>query len=241
MLTVENLCAGYGRLPVVRDVSLAAEPGRITLLLGPNGAGKTTLLRSICGFNSVRSGSVRLGGRELTGRKPEAIAKLGLRLVLEGHRVFPDLTVEDNIRLGQLPLPAVRRMSDSEMFRRSFGVFPVLDEKRRLRARELSGGQQQMLALAQAWTAQPEVLMCDEPSLGLAELLIPDILGFLRMLADEGTAVVLVEQMAKQAMLVADEVHFLRQGELIASGAPQEFSNPDYIGRLMVGGAVESR
>ncbi len=241
MLTVENLCAGYGKLPVVRDVSLAAEPGKITLLLGPNGAGKTTLLRSICGFNSVQSGSVSLGGRDITGRKPETIAKLGLRLVLEGHRVFPDLTVEDNIRLGQLALPAARRVGEQEMFRRAFGVFPVLDEKRRLHARQLSGGQQQMLALAQAWTAQPDVLMADEPSLGLAESLIPDILSFLRMLADEGTTVVLVEQMVKQAMLVADEVHFLRQGELIASGGPQAFSDPDYIGRLMVGGAVESR
>lgn len=241
MLSIKDLSSGYGKLPVVRNFTFAPRPGEITLVLGPNGAGKTTLLRSMCGFIQPQSGTISFNGESLVGLKPEAISKRGVRLVLEGHRIFPDLSVEDNLRLGQLVVAKDERRPAKEIFDRAFEVFPVLGEKRKLAASSLSGGQQQMLALVQAWTANPHVLMCDEPSLGLAQSLIPDILDFLRTLADEGMAVVLVEQLVKQPLAVADRVIFMRQGELLIDGPPQAFADPEYVSELMVGAKVERR
>lgn len=236
MLTVDQLSSGYGNLPVIRDLNFVAKAGEITLVLGPNGAGKTTLLKTICGFIKHRSGSVRLDQINLGGLKPEQIARQGARLVLEGHRVFPELSVEDNIRLGQVALSRSERRPDQELFERAYEVFPILGEKRKLHASGLSGGQQQMLALVQAWSARPKVLLCDEPSLGLAQSLIPDILRFLRSLADEdGMAVVLVEQLVQQPLAVADRVVFLRQGTVLLDEGPEKFADPEYVSGLMTG------
>lgn len=240
MLNIENLHSGYGTLPVVRDFNFAPKPGEITLILGSNGAGKTTLLKTIAGFIKPTEGRIRFGEDELVGLKPEAVARKGVRLVLEGHRIFPELSVEDNLRLGQVAVPRRQRRSEAEMFERAFDVFPVLGEKRKLHASGLSGGQQQMLALVQAWTSNPKVLLCDEPSLGLAQSLIPDILRFLRNLADEdGMAVVLVEQLVRQPLEVADRVVFMRQGSILLEDGPERFSDIDYVSRLMVGAKEE--
>ncbi|MEH3033698.1 MAG: ABC transporter ATP-binding protein [Aeromicrobium erythreum] len=235
MLESRQVAAGYGALPVVRDVDFSVAAGEIVLVLGPNGAGKSTLMKTLAGFVTPTSGSVELDGQSLVGRTPEAIARAGLRLVLEGHRIFPELSIEDNLRLGQLALPRGRRLPIQEVFERSFDVFPILGRKRLDMAQSLSGGQQQMLALVQAWTAQPKVLLCDEPSLGLAQSLVPEILAFLRDRADEGMGVVLVEQLIDHPLAVADRVVMLRQGSVLVEGPAADFADRDHVARLMIG------
>ncbi|WP_341862017.1 ABC transporter ATP-binding protein [Gymnodinialimonas sp. 57CJ19] len=213
LLEVKGLTAGYGDIPVVRDVSLSIEPGEILLIGGENGAGKSTLLRAISGFNTPSSGSVVLNGKNVTGLPPEKVAREGLRLVLDNHRVFPELTVYDNLRLGQAA--AVRdKGSFEKSLREIHEVFPILQEKRDQPARDLSGGQQQILALGQAFVARPKVLLCDEPSMGVAQMLLPPILSFLRKWAESGTAVVIVEQHLKLTQPYTDRAMIISRGEV---------------------------
>ncbi|WP_323763996.1 ABC transporter ATP-binding protein [Marinovum sp.] len=213
MLEVRNLTAGYGDIPVVRDVSLSVDEGEILLIGGENGAGKSTLLRAISGFNAPASGSVTLSDRNITGLPPEISAREGLRLVLDNHRVFPELTVHDNLRLGQ-----ASGRADPDALARALeeihAVFPILKEKRGQRARDLSGGQQQILALGQAFVARPKVLLCDEPSMGVAQMLLPPILAFLRKWAESGTAVIIVEQHLKVTQPYTDRALIISRGEV---------------------------
>ena len=213
MLDVRNLYAGYGIVPVLEDVSLAASAGEILLIGGENGAGKSTLMRAIAGFNKPTAGDVLLDGKPMQGMAPEAIAQQGLRLVLDGHRVFPELSVYDNLRMG-----AAARRGDREGFGKAveeiYSVFPILKERHRQYARDLSGGQQQMLALGQAFVAQPKVLLCDEPSMGLAQALLPPILAFLRKWAEAGTAIVIVEQHLSVTAPYADRAMIIERGKV---------------------------
>ncbi|MCO5057736.1 MAG: ABC transporter ATP-binding protein [Rhizobiaceae bacterium] len=213
MLDVRNLYAGYGIVPVLEDVSLTASGGEILLIGGENGAGKSTLMRAIAGFNKPTAGDVLLDGKPLQGMAPEAIAQQGLRLVLDGHRVFPELSVYDNLRMG-----AAARRGDREGFGKAveeiYSVFPILKERHRQYARDLSGGQQQMLALGQAFVAQPKVLLCDEPSMGLAQALLPPILAFLRKWAEAGTAIVIVEQHLSVTAPYADRAMIIERGKV---------------------------
>jgi branched-chain amino acid transport system ATP-binding protein len=221
MLEAKDLCSGYGSVPVLRNVSLSVDPGEIILIVGENGAGKTTLLRTLGGFIAPTSGSVKLGSEDITGLPPEFMPDRGLRLVLDGHRVFPELSVLDNLRLG------VTRRITKASFERAveevFAMFPVLRQNLRVRARDLSGGQQQMLALGQAFVAQPKVLLCDEPSTGLAQALLPTILEFLRRWARLGTAIVIVEQHIRIALPVADRVLVMERGEITWNTSAAEF------------------
>lgn len=213
MLEVKGLTAGYGDIPVVRNVSLFVEPGQILLIGGENGAGKSTLLRAISGFNTPSAGTVHLNGKDVTGLAPEKAARKGLRLVLDNHRVFPELTVYDNLRLGQAA--ATREPGSFEKSLEEIDkVFPILKEKRDQRARDLSGGQQQILALGQAFVARPKVLLCDEPSMGVAQMLLPPILSFLRNWAESGTAVVIVEQHLKLTQPYTDRAIIISRGEV---------------------------
>lgn len=211
MLEVKNLYAGYGIVPVIEDVTLSVNAGEILLIGGENGAGKSTLMGAIAGFNKPTAGEVLLEGQPLHGLAPEKIAKSGLRLVLDGHRVFPELSVYDNLRMG-----AAARRGDrsglSAAIDEIYEVFPILKEKHRVYARDLSGGQQQMLALGQAFVAQPKVLLCDEPSMGLAQALLPPILSFLRRWAEAGTAVVIVEQHLQVTAPYADRAMIIERG-----------------------------
>lgn len=230
MLEVRGLHAGYGRVPVLRGVDLSVTPGEIVLVIGPNGAGKSTLLRSIAGFIRPSAGDVRLRGESILGSAPEALVGRGLRLVLDGHRVFPELTVADNIRLGERDRREAARLTEEVL-----AVFPVLRQKYRARARDLSGGQQQMLALAQAFVAQPAVLMCDEPSLGIAQALIPPILEFLRGWARQGTAVLIVEQQIAIALAMADRAIVLERGRCVLTGTADELRRDRRVQDIYLG------
>ncbi|PIF73706.1 branched-chain amino acid transport system ATP-binding protein [Variovorax sp. 54] len=220
MLETTQLRSGYGNVPVLRDIDLSVKPGEILLVVGENGAGKSTLLRTIGGFIKPEQGRIRLDGKDIGGMSPEAIARSGLRLVLDGHRVFPDISVWDNLRLGAV----IRR--DQRGFDRAieevFDVFPILKERLKQPARNLSGGQQQMLALGQAFVAQPRVLLSDEPSLGLAQSLLPPILNFLRRWAASGTAIVIVEQHIDIALSVADRAMVVERGAIKLSCAARD-------------------
>ncbi|MBN9061838.1 MAG: ABC transporter ATP-binding protein [Rhizobiales bacterium] len=221
MLEVKGLYAGYGIVPVIEDVSFSVRAGEILLIGGENGAGKSTLMRAIAGFNRPDRGEVLLDGRPLQGMAPEAIAQAGLRLVLDGHRVFPELSVFDNLRMG-----AAARRSDRAGFAAAieeiYTVFPILKEKHRKYARDLSGGQQQILALGQAFVAQPAALLCDEPSMGLAQALLPPILGFLRKWAESGTRIIIVEQHLQIAAPYADTAMIIERGRVKWSCAASE-------------------
>ena len=217
MLEVAQLHCGYGNVPVLRDVGLSVKAGEILLVVGENGAGKSTLLRTIGGFIKPANGSIKLDGREIGGMAPEDIARVGLRLVLDGHRVFPDISVWDNLRLGA----AIRsdRKGFANALEEVFEVFPILKDCLNQPARDLSGGQQQMLALSQAFVAQPRVLLSDEPSLGLAQALLPPILAFLRRWAERGTAIIIVEQHIDIALAVADRALVVERGAIKLSCA----------------------
>ncbi|NDH53925.1 MAG: ABC transporter ATP-binding protein [Betaproteobacteria bacterium] len=212
MLEISALHSGYGNVPVLRDIALSVAPGEILLVVGDNGAGKSTLLRTIGGLIRPDRGSIRFGGQEIGGMKPEDIARRGLRLVLDGHRVFPEISVWDNLRLGA----AIRgsKAGFQEAVDEVFEVFPILKQRLSQPARDLSGGQQQILALGQAFVAQPRVLLSDEPSLGLAQALLPPILGFLKRWAAKGTAIVIVEQHIDIALPVADRAVVVERGRI---------------------------
>lgn len=220
MLEISALHSGYGNVPVLRDIALSVAPGEILLVVGDNGAGKSTLLRTIGGLIRPDSGSIRFGGQEIGGMKPEDIARRGLRLVLDGHRVFPEISVWDNLRLGA----AIRgsKAGFQEAVDEVFEVFPILKQRLSQPARDLSGGQQQILALGQAFVAQPRVLLSDEPSLGLAQALLPPILGFLKRWAAKGTAIVIVEQHIDIALPVADRAVVVERGRIKLACAAAE-------------------
>jgi branched-chain amino acid transport system ATP-binding protein len=233
MLEVRNLHAGYGRVPVLHDINLSVQPGEVVLVLGANGVGKSTLLRSIAGFIKPARGQVLLKGNDITGHSPESNAHAGLRLILDGHRVFPELSVADNIRLGS----TVRadRGDFETMAREALDFFPILRTKLRDAARDLSGGQQQMLALAQAFVARPAVLLCDEPSLGLAQALIPPILEFLRNWARAGTAVLIVEQQIDLALSIADRAVVIERGAITLAGTAKELAGDRRVQDIYLG------
>ena len=226
MLEVNELHSGYGKVPVLKNISFSVQPGEILLVVGENGAGKSTLLSTIGGFIKPERGTIKLDGKDIGGKQPEDIARGGLRLVLDGHRVFPEISVWDNLRLGA----AIRR--DKQGFERAieevFGVFPILKERLKQPARDLSGGQQQILALGQAFVARPRVLLSDEPSLGLAQALLPPILQFLRRWAASGTAIVIVEQHIDIALGVADRALVIERGAVKLGCAAAELK-----GRLL--------
>jgi branched-chain amino acid transport system ATP-binding protein len=221
VLRLTEVSAGYGWASAVHGIDLEVSPGEFLLVIGPNGAGKSTLLRTIAGFVKPSGGSIVLDGRSIAKKRPEALARRGLRLVLEGHRVFPELSVADNLALAKLSL--ADRSSFDERCGRVLEVFPILAERRHQPARDLSGGQQQFLALAQAFIANPRVLLCDEPSRGIAVWFLRPILEFLRNLADGGITVIVVEQVVDAALEFADRVLVLGQGRVVAEGPPADF------------------
>jgi branched-chain amino acid transport system ATP-binding protein len=218
-LAVEQLEVRYGAVTAVRDVSFQVAKGEIVGLIGPNGAGKSTTLHAIMGLVPARTGSVRVGGDDVLGRSPETIARAGVGLVPEGRRIYADFTVEENLRLG---LAARRGVRGRRALAGAYELFPVLREFRRRQAGVLSGGQQQQLAIARALVAQPDVLLLDEPSLGLAPSLVDDVFKALGDIREGGFAVLLVEQRAQRTVALADRTHVLANGELRLTLGPDD-------------------
>jgi len=225
VLRVEGISVGYGGNPVVRDLSLDVGEGEIVGLIGPNGAGKSTTLHALMGLVPLRTGDVRFDGRSLRGRSPERIARSGVALVPEGRRLFGELSVEENLRLGL----AGRRKNgaDSDPLGDAYALFPILEEFRTRSAGVLSGGQQQQLAIARALVAAPSVLLLDEPSLGLAPTVVDLVFSTLATIRDQGLAILLVEQRAQRTVALADRTHVLANGELRLTMTPKDAADTD--------------
>ena len=219
LLALDALQTFYGKSHVLREVSFAVPAGGITVLLGRNGAGKTTTLRSIMGLTPPRAGTVRFKDREITGEPPHRVFRLGVGYVPEGRQIFPHLDVGENLRLGERVAGDGRRWT----LERIYEYFPVLRERARQRGRSLSGGEQQMLAIARALAGNPDLLMLDEPSQGLAPLLVRELEGILVRLKGEGVTILLVEQNARMALAVSDEVVVLGKGTVVFTGPTAEF------------------
>ena len=224
LLELEALDVRYGRVTAVRGLDLEVEAGEIVGLIGPNGAGKSTTLHAITGLIPSASGDVRLAGRSLRGRRPEAIARSGIALVPEGRRIFGDFSVEENLRLG---LAARRGNGDAAALQDVYELFPVLAEMRRRHAGALSGGQQQQLAIARALVAGPDVLLLDEPSLGLAPALVELVFDALAAIRERGVTVLLVEQRAQRTVAFADRTYVLGNGELRMTMTPADADDTD--------------
>jgi branched-chain amino acid transport system ATP-binding protein len=218
-LVIEDLDVRYGAVHAVRSLSFEVGPGEIVGLIGANGAGKSSTLHAIMGLVPA-GGDVRLAGTSLRGRRPEDIARDGIALVPEGRRIFAELTVDENIRLG---LAARRSRDDAAgVLRNVYELFPVVKEFRKRHAGALSGGQQQQLAIARALVAEPDVLLLDEPSLGLAPRMVDVVFGALAEIRDRGLAVLLVEQRAQRTVALADRSHVLSNGELRLTLGPDD-------------------
>ena len=225
-LVVEKLSVRYGAVEAVRDLSLEVKPGEIVGLIGPNGAGKSSTLHAIMGAAPITGGDVRLDGRSLVGRRPEDVARRGIALVPEGRRIFGELTVEENLRLG---LAGRRRGSIGGGVARAYDLFPVLREYRSRQAGVLSGGQQQQLAIGRALAADPAVLLLDEPSLGLAPKIVDVVFEALAQIRDSGLGVLLVEQRAQRTVALADRSHVLANGELRLTLGPEDAGDTDRL------------
>jgi branched-chain amino acid transport system ATP-binding protein len=211
-LALDRLTVRYGPVAAVRDVTLDVDRGEIVGLIGPNGAGKSSTLHAIMGLVDAAEGDVRLNGASLVGRAPEAVARRGVALVPEGRRIFPELTVEENLRLGTAARQ--RRRASENGLGDVYELFPVVAESRRRQAGALSGGQQQQLAIARALVAEPEVLLLDEPSLGLAPQVVDAVFATLVTIRDRGLAILLVEQRAQRTVALADRSHVMSNGRL---------------------------
>ena len=238
MLEVRGLSARYGAVAALRDVSLEVRAGELVALIGANGAGKSTLLRTIAGLMAPTAGRVALEGRDVTGQPPEAILRAGIALVPERRRVFADLTVLDNLELGGYALPRggdFRRRLDAGVDD-AYRLFPVLHRRRAQLAGTLSGGEQQMLAIGRALMSRPRLLLCDEPSLGLAPLIVQEIMRLLAALREAGTTILLVEQNARMALRAADRAYVLETGSVVLAGAAADLLDNDELKAAYLGG-----
>ena len=219
MLSVESLASAYGRIEILHGVSVEVRAGEIATLVGANGAGKTTLLRAISGVQPVTVGSIRFEGKPIEKMPSHARVALGITQVPEGRQLFAPLSVEDNLRLGAWSRRAANLESDLE---RAYALFPVLASMRKRQAGALSGGQQQMLAIARALMARPRLLLLDEPSMGLAPILVDQILEAIRELKASGLTILLVEQNAHAALAIADRAYVLETGRITMRGTAAE-------------------
>jgi branched-chain amino acid transport system ATP-binding protein len=243
MLEVENLVVHYGSVAALKGVSLEVGRGELVTLIGANGAGKTTLLRTISGLLRPTSGAVRLDGQPIHILPPEAIARIGIQHVPEGRRIFPELTVEENLRVGGFLLSERRRVD--ERIAAMYDLFPRLAERKRQPGASLSGGEQQMLAFARALIGEPRILLLDEPSLGLAPALVQEVARMIGQFRSQGLTVLLVEQNANLALRLADRGYVMEIGRITtADSAASLLANPRlreaYLGRRAAPGSARS-
>ena len=232
LLNVQGLRGGYGAVEVLRGVDLQVQPGEIVALLGSNGAGKSTLNNTVCGLFPAWAGSVHFDGQDLSGAHYRAVVQAGLIQVPEGRRVFPNLSVLENLQLGAFTRARERRDAN---LAKVFKVFPRLLERLEQKAGTLSGGEQQMLAIGRGLMAEPKLLILDEPSLGLSPLLVEELFELIGQLNRDGLAVLLVEQNVAQSLDIAQRAYVLENGSVQFSGAPAELMASDQLRRAYLG------
>jgi branched-chain amino acid transport system ATP-binding protein len=235
MLRVKNLESGYDSIRVIRKASIHVSPGEIVTIIGANGAGKSTLLKTITGLIRATGGEIHFDGRDITRLSTEKIAMQGLSLVPEGRQLFAPMTVKENLLLGGYPGRKRKEGRGDGALERIYGLFPRLKERENQYAGTLSGGEQQMLAIGRALMGGPKLIMMDEPSMGLAPIIVKDIFAIIRRLRDEGNTVLLIEQNARAALGVADRGYVLETGKVILEGDASELLENNEVQRAYLG------
>ena len=232
LLEVENLVVKYGEITALSNISLQAEEGQLTTLIGSNGAGKTTLLKALSGLHKPASGRIIFNGKDITNCSTDQIVHLGISHCPEGRRVFPRQTVHENLRMGAF----VRKDKDVEKdIEKYYRWFPRLEERRNQKAGLLSGGEQQMLAISRALMSKPKLLLLDEPSMGLAPLVVEEVFKIIDEVHAEGTTIFLVEQNARQALKIADTGYILAVGEIIGQDSAEALLNSEDVKKAYLG------
>lgn len=236
MLEVTDAVVRYGAITAIHGISFEVNEGEIVTLLGANGAGKTTTLRMLSGLHSPASGSIRFEGRDVTQTKAHEFSSLGISHVPEGRRIFPQMTVEENLEMGAFK----RAGSYDDDIERMYETFPILKERRKQLGSNLSGGEQQMLAIARALMARPRLLLLDEPSMGLAPMIIDTIFKIISEIRDQGTTVFVVEQNAAQALRLADRGYVMENGRIVFSDTASNLLHDERVRAVYLGETVES-
>ena len=236
MLSIEGLKVAYGHVEALRGIDLEARQGEITAIIGSNGAGKTSTLMAISGLAPISAGDIRFEGQSIARYRPHDITRLGITHILEGRQLFADQTVADNLLLGGYTRLPRYRARVAELIEREMTRFPILRERRAQLAGTLSGGEQQMLAIARGLMSEPRLILMDEPSMGLAPLVVKGIVSTIRSLREEGATIVLVEQMAAVALRLADRAYVLENGQIKLSGTGAELAHTPEVRRAYLGG-----
>jgi len=233
MLTIENVSASYGMVQILRDISFHVKEKEIVSIIGPNGAGKTTLVKTITGLLHPKSGTISFKGENIEKLPPYEIVKKGITLIPEGREIFPRMTVEENLKLGAYTTNGKNTMKEAK--ERAYQIFPVLKKKEKALAQTLSGGEQQMLVICRSLMSNPQLLILDEPSLGLAPIIVEKVLDTVRKINEEGVTILLVEQNIRDSLDVADRGYVLEQGKIILEGKSRELLCNNHIKEVYMG------
>ncbi len=233
MLEAENVSSGYGLIQILWDVSFKINEKEIVSIIGPNGAGKTTLVKTIMGLIPTKTGFIRFKGENIENLPPYEIVKKKISLIPEGRDIFPRMSVEENILLGAYTIPDKQRVKESQ--ERIYQIFPVLRKKEKSLAQTLSGGEQQMLVIGRSMMSNPELLILDEPSLGLAPIIVAKVLDTLRQINDEGVSILLVEQNIRDSLNIANRAYVLEEGKIIIDGEGRKLLSNEHIKEVYLG------
>jgi branched-chain amino acid transport system ATP-binding protein len=233
MLEVENISAAYGMVQILRDVSFKVEKKEIVSIIGPNGAGKTTLVKTIMGFLKPQTGSIKFNGENIDKMATSEIVKKGLTMTPEGREIFPRMTVEENLHLGAYSIKDKAKIKKTT--EKVYEIFPVLKKKEKALAQTLSGGEQQMLVICRSLMSNPEMLILDEPSLGLAPIIVEKVLDTVRTINDEGVTVLLVEQNIHDSLGIANRGYVLEEGSIVLEGKSRELLSNSHIKEVYLG------
>ena len=233
MLEIKNVSSAYGMIQILWDVSFKVNEKEIVSIIGPNGAGKTTLVKTVMGLLPAKSGTIKFRGENIEKLPPYEIVKKKISLIPEGREIFPRLTVEENILLGAYTIRDKQQVKKSQ--ERIYQIFPVLQKKAKALAQTLSGGEQQMLVIGRSLMSNPELLILDEPSLGLAPIIVAKVLDTLRQINEEGVAILLVEQNIRDSLNIADRGYVLEEGKIIIEGEGRELLSNEHIKEVYLG------
>jgi len=233
MLKVENVSAGYGLVQILWDVSFKIKEKEIVSIIGPNGAGKTTLVKTIIGLLPPKNGTIRFKGESIEKLPPYEIVKKGISMIPEGREIFPRMTVDENLRLGAYIVPDKSKVKDSK--EKVYQIFPVLKKKEKLLAQNLSGGEQQMLVIGRSLMSNPQLLILDEPSLGLAPIIVEKVLDTLSMINEDGVTILLVEQNIRDSLTISNRGYVLEEGKIIIEGEGRELLANSHIKEVYLG------